>query len=71
MKHCKDGNAKRQHVRKKLAFEVFMNRLLLERLVIKVKLIHGRLKVTRSKQQSYADLHRRKLEFQVGDKVFL
>ena len=37
----------------------------------KVKLIHERLKVARSRQKSYADVRRKDLQFQVGDKVFL
>ena len=37
----------------------------------KVKLIHERLKVARSQQKSYADVRRKDLQFQVGDKVFL
>ena len=37
----------------------------------KVKLIHDRLKVSRSRQKSYADLRRRDLQFQKGDSVFL
>ena len=37
----------------------------------KVKLIYERLKVARSQQKSYADVRRKDLEFQIGDKVFL
>ena len=37
----------------------------------KVKLIHERLKVARSRQKSYDDARRKDLQFQVGDKVFL
>lgn len=37
----------------------------------KVKLIHDRLKVSQSRQKSYADLRRRDLQFQKGDFVFL
>ena len=37
----------------------------------KVQLIRDRLKTTQSRQKSYADLRRRKLEFQVDDWVFL
>ena len=37
----------------------------------KVKLIHERLKVVRSRQKSYADVRMKDLQFQVGDKVFL
>ena len=37
----------------------------------KVKLIHERLKVARSRHKSYADVRRRDLQFQEGDKVFL
>nr|XP_009768467.1 PREDICTED: uncharacterized protein LOC104219478 [Nicotiana sylvestris] len=37
----------------------------------KVKTIHERLKAAQSRQKSYADIRRRKLEFQVDDWVFL
>nr|XP_016507645.1 PREDICTED: uncharacterized protein LOC107825315 [Nicotiana tabacum] len=37
----------------------------------KVKIIQKRLKATQSRQKSYADIRRRKLEFQVDDWVFL
>ena len=37
----------------------------------KVKLIQERLETARSRQKSYADTHRRELQFAVGDKVFL
>ena len=37
----------------------------------KVQLIRDRLKTTQSRQKSYADLRRRKLEFQVNDWAFL
>ena len=37
----------------------------------KVKLIQERLKVAWSRQKSYADSHRRDLQFKEGDKVFL
>ena len=37
----------------------------------KVKVIRDRLNVSQSCQKSYADLTRRDLEFEVGDKVFL
>nr|XP_016462974.1 PREDICTED: uncharacterized protein LOC107786053 [Nicotiana tabacum] len=37
----------------------------------KVKIIQERLKTSQSRQKSYADIHRRKLEFQVDDWVFL
>ncbi|KAA3480809.1 DNA/RNA polymerases superfamily protein [Gossypium australe] len=37
----------------------------------KVRLIYERLKVAPDKQKSYADLRRRDIEYQVGDKVFL
>ena len=35
----------------------------------KIKLIQERLKVARSRQKSYADTHRRHLQFKEGDKV--
>ena len=37
----------------------------------KVKLIHERLKTSVSRQKRYADVRRRELQFEVGDKVFL
>ncbi|XP_075111798.1 uncharacterized protein LOC142181974 [Nicotiana tabacum] len=37
----------------------------------KVKIIQERLKASRSRQKAYADIRRRKLEFQVDDWVFL
>ena len=37
----------------------------------KVKLIRERLKVAQSRQKSYADKHRRDLQFEVGDYVYL
>jgi hypothetical protein len=37
----------------------------------KIKIIRERLKITQSKQKSYADNRRKDLEFQVGDWVFL
>lgn len=36
-----------------------------------VKVIRNRLKTAQSRQKSYADKHRRPLEFEVGDQVFL
>ncbi|XP_074282977.1 uncharacterized protein LOC141607520 [Silene latifolia] len=36
-----------------------------------VKLIRERMKATQDRQKSYADIRRRPLEFEVGDKVFL
>lgn len=37
----------------------------------KVKIFQERLKASQSRQKSYADIRRRKLEFQVDDWVFL
>nr|GFC80183.1 DNA/RNA polymerases superfamily protein [Tanacetum cinerariifolium] len=37
----------------------------------KVAVAKEKLKVARSRQKSYADKHRRDLEFQVGDRVFM
>ncbi|XP_070007481.1 uncharacterized protein [Nicotiana sylvestris] len=37
----------------------------------KVKVIQERMKTTQSRQKSYTDVHRRELEFQVDDWVFL
>ena len=37
----------------------------------KVQVIRKRLKVARDRQKSYADLKRRDIEYEVGDKVFL
>uniref|UniRef100_A0A2N9III7 Reverse transcriptase n=1 Tax=Fagus sylvatica TaxID=28930 RepID=A0A2N9III7_FAGSY len=39
--------------------------------VDKIKLIRGRMKAAQSRQKSYADKKRRKLELEVGDHVFL
>jgi len=37
----------------------------------RVKIIKDRLKISSDRQKSYADLKRRDIEYQVGDKVFL
>ncbi|KAL6199781.1 hypothetical protein ACLB2K_029564 [Fragaria x ananassa] len=37
----------------------------------KIKVVRDRLKAVHSRQKSYADVHRKDLEFQVGDWVFL
>jgi hypothetical protein len=37
----------------------------------KITLIRKRMLTTQSRQKSYADRHRRKLEFMVGDFVYL
>ena len=37
----------------------------------KVKQIHDRLKIARSRQKSYADFKRRDLQFEIGEHVFL
>ena len=37
----------------------------------KIKLIHERLRIARSRQKSYAERRRRDLEFQIGNFVFL
>ncbi len=37
----------------------------------KVKLIRDNLKVTSDRQKSYANLRRKDIEYEVGDKVFL
>ena len=37
----------------------------------KIRGIQERLKVVQSRQKSYADLHQREVEFDVGDYVFL
>ncbi|CAL1388171.1 unnamed protein product [Linum trigynum] len=39
--------------------------------VDKIKVIRNRLKATQDRHKSYADAHRREMEFNVGDKVFL
>ena len=36
-----------------------------------VRIIRDRIKTAQDRQKSYADRRRRKLEFQVGEKVFL
>ena len=42
-----------------------------QKLVEDVKLIRNRMKQAQDRQKSYADLKRKEVEFQVGDKVFL
>ena len=37
----------------------------------KIKIIQDRLKIAQDQKKSYADAHRRELEFQEGDRVFL
>ena len=37
----------------------------------KIRIVQERMKVVQSRQKTYADRHRRPLEFSVGDKVFL
>ena len=37
----------------------------------KVRVIRDRLKATQDRQKSYVDLHRREINYKVGDKVFL
>ena len=44
---------------------------LIQDITEKIKTIHEHLKVAKCKQKSYADNHRHKLEFEVGDQVFL
>ncbi|GJT28171.1 putative nucleotidyltransferase, ribonuclease H [Tanacetum coccineum] len=44
---------------------------LIENLLMKSAVAKEKLKEARSRQKSYADKHRRDLEFQVGDRVFL
>ena len=39
--------------------------------VDKIDLIKSKLKVSQDRQKSYADQHRKEMEFQVGEKVFL
>ena len=39
--------------------------------VDKIDVIKSKLKVAQDRQKSYADQHRKEMEFQVGDKVFL
>ena len=42
-----------------------------QKLVEDVRLIRNRMKQAQDRQKSYADLKRKEVEFQVGDKVFL
>ena len=42
-----------------------------QKLIEDVKLIRNRMKQAQDRQKSYADLKRKEVEFQVGDKVFL
>ena len=44
---------------------------LVERTLEKIKIIRERLKVTQDRNKSWADLKRRPLEFQPGEKVYL
>ncbi|XP_074315424.1 uncharacterized protein LOC141651619 [Silene latifolia] len=44
---------------------------MVQEMVEQVKLIHQKIKAAQDRQKSYADLHRRAVEFQVGDKVLL
>jgi len=44
---------------------------LLQKTTDKVKLIQDRMRVTQSRQKSYADKRRRPLQFEEGDHVFL
>ncbi|KAJ8768807.1 hypothetical protein K2173_023711 [Erythroxylum novogranatense] len=44
---------------------------LIQDTVDKVKLIRSRIKMAQDRQKSYVDQHRRDMEYQVGDKVFL
>ena len=37
----------------------------------KVKVVYDNLKTARDRQKSYADNHRRDLQFKIGDRVFL
>ena len=37
----------------------------------KIELIHSRVKAAQDRQKSYADLKRKDIEFDVGEKVFL
>ena len=39
--------------------------------VDKVNMIKDKLKIARDRQKSYFDQHRREMEYQVGEKVFL
>ena len=48
-----------------------MGHELVQQAVEKIQLIKDRLRAAQSRQKSYADNRRRKLEFQVGDHVFL
>ena len=36
-----------------------------------MKVVHDNLKIARDRQKSYADNHRRDLQFEIGDRVFL
>ena len=44
---------------------------LVQETVDKVNIVKGRLKAAQDRQKSYADQHRREMEYNVGEKVFL
>ena len=44
---------------------------IVQQTVDKIQVIKERLQIAQSRQKSYADVRRRKLEFKVGDHVFL
>ena len=44
---------------------------LVQELVDKIKIVKQNLKAAPDRQRSYADLHRREISYEVGDKVFL
>ena len=44
---------------------------LVQEMMDKVRVIKDRLKAAQDRQKSYADLHRRDIDYEVGDKVFL
>ena len=67
IKHCMEENVELRYVRE----WKFNNVELIEVTSEKIWIIRERLKTAQDWQKSYADTQRRKLEFEVGDMVFL
>ena len=48
-----------------------MGSQVIEKIIEKIHMIRDRLKVVHSRQKKYVDLHRREVEYNIGDFVFL